>query len=52
MNCEAGKSLGTVIYLAGDSYAVGDGMEGNVAKYLANRIEFQFVPQSDLLTFD
>jgi predicted alpha/beta-hydrolase family hydrolase len=52
MNCEAGKFLGTVIYLAGDSYAVGDGMEKNVAKYLADRLKFHFVPQSELLTFD
>ncbi len=52
MNCEAGKFLGTVIYLAGDSYAVGDGMKKNVAKYLADRLKFHFEPQSKLLTFD
>lgn len=40
---------GHVIYLAGDSYTTGDGIENSFAKHLADSIEFELVPQSALL---
>lgn len=38
-----------MIYLAGDSYANGDGIENSFAKNLADNIEFDFISQSSLL---
>lgn len=43
------KSKGALIYQAGDSYAVGDAMEKNLAKFLADSIGMDFLSQNDCL---
>jgi predicted alpha/beta-hydrolase family hydrolase len=40
---------GYVIYLAGDSYTTGDGIENSFAKHLADSIGFDFISQRSLM---
>ena len=42
-------SKAVLIYQAGDSYAVGDGMEKNLAKFLAANMGMEFLSQNDFL---
>ncbi len=43
------RLFGSIVYLAGDSYACGDGMERDLGTYLSEKLGFEFVSQSDLL---